>query len=153
MLNPRMLVAVGVSGLLSAGCGSVGFHGQQTPFGAPEVNRPLITPHAIPAGTQRGAGTRIVCRTSGNGDGWIAIDYLENGEGCATSAKTGRGHPYALVVDYHPYAIGDVLEVCGDEMVPAGWTVEQWLDPDGRCPPDHRSSEDQKTVKRIRRVN
>lgn len=140
-------------GMASVACGSVGFQGQKTPFGAPETNRPLITPRAVPAGTQRGAGTRIVCRTSGMGSGWIAIDYLAQGEGCDVSAKTGRGHPYALVVDYRPYAIGDVLEVCGDQALPAGWMVEQWLDADGRCPPERRSSEDEKTVKRIRRVN
>lgn len=150
MLNSRMLL---IGAVVLAGCGSLGLRGQQTPYdGSLSPNRPFLAPHTVNGRGAIGGGTSVICRGGSSGY-WIAIDYLADGQGCGTIAKkTTARYPYALVIDYRPYQIGATLEVCGDEVNPSGWVTDEWEVPDGRCPPDTPTDENQKTVKRIRRV-
>ncbi len=150
----RVVQLAVVAGLTA--CSSIGFRSQGTQFGvgAEPTSRPGVSPAAARSGTARPAETKRVCRSSGRAAGWIAIDYVD-GEGCGVAQTAGNAHAVAVLVDYRNLNVGSELEVCGDEHIPAGWTIDHWLDEsNGRCPDDAPKGDTaRRTVKRIRRLN
>jgi hypothetical protein len=149
----RRIVLVAAATAL-AGCSHVGFRGQQTPYGGSmtEINRPGVKT-AVGKSGSRTADAKQVCR--GNiENGWIAIDYLSDAQGCTAALKGGQPHPAALVVRYSGLNVGAELEVCSNEHIPTGWIQDGFVDDaDGRCPDDKPSGDAaRRTVRRIRRI-
>src|SRR5207253_3136538 len=138
-----------------AACSGFGLTGQRTPFGAGAT--PYTRPGMLTAVAKSGARTadsKCVCRNKVE-SGWIAIDYLADSDGCGVANQDVAAHPVALIVKYSGLNIGSELEVCSRERIPAGWTLDGWVDDaEGRCPDDHPSGNpDKRTVKRIRRID
>lgn len=137
---------------LSACAGiSVGAHKGPTYGGDLGPSPRMGTPTAVAlSGARDPSTTKQVCRASGREPGWIAIDYIA-GDGCVL--LKGDGHPIALVTNYARLPRGTELEVCADERIPSGWTLDAWPEQDGRCPPDRATDTPRRTVKRIRRID
>ncbi len=112
----------------------------------PRMPRPgtSVVPSAPP-----GANMQYVCR--GNvPSGWIAVDYLEDAEGCATSRSR---YSVAAAVRLTATPVNSSLEVCADQMIPRDWREVRLLPGDARCPSNKPDADPSRaTVREISRM-
>ena len=95
---------------------------------------------------------RYVCRGQVP-TGWIAVDYVESTEVCATGATTSYRYGTAVIVPLSNVGEGMTLEVCAAERVPTDFSHVRLIVAPDRCPAEKPSSTpDAATVREIMRV-
>jgi hypothetical protein len=67
--------------------------------------------------------TRRICRGGAWPSGWIAIAYESSSNECPRSTDR-ESYNVATIARYETQSIGQTLEVCADQSVPHGWTIE-----------------------------
>ena len=78
---------------------------------------------------------RYVCRGQ-TPSGWIAVDYIESNEVCATGATTTSRYNTAVIVPLANVGVGATLDVCAAERIPTNFSHVRVLFDADRCPPD-----------------
>jgi hypothetical protein len=113
-----------------------------------------VLPAGSPApGAGRAAGgTRRVCRTASRPSGWIAVAYVSASEGeCDGLAKADSGATAAVLTYYADRPIAATVEVCADEPVPRGWTIDDAAsEPSESCPGVERHGSSTYSIRRLR---
>jgi hypothetical protein len=140
-------LALGSVVLALAACQAVtGGPEARVPGDAPTPRLPRPGTNVAPASNTM----RYICRGQ-TMNGWIAVDYVDDAEGCSTSRMRNG---VAVVVPLAKTAVGQSLEVCADERIPNGWHQIQVIVGDPRCPPSRMDSDNasKATVREIRRT-
>jgi len=111
---------------------------------------PVGAPTAV-AGREAG-GVRRVCRTGSRPSGWIAVAYVTAGEGdCPAVARSDSSASVAVLTYYADLPLQAVLDVCADEPVPKGWTVDDTAaDANDSCPGVARNGTSTYRIRRVR---
>jgi hypothetical protein len=141
-------VPIGLLGVAVVGaCSAVQLRGPTGGSSGP-FQRPPVEPSVVRSGSPAGAEVRRVCRGTSPG-GWIAIDYIADTLSCPASARRGREHGTAVIVNYRGAQVGEELSVCADAHTPRNWIRVGPVPGDSRCPGAAKS--DEPTVMVIRR--
>lgn len=98
-----------------------------------------------------GMAEQRVCRTSSVPRGWITVAYERSANACPARVAGDSSANAAVIVRYASAPINTRLDVCADQVTPAGWTTvrDEAVEDAGACPGAARSG--QITVRRIRR--
>lgn len=98
------------------------------------------------------SGRQTLCRSTPYPRGWVAVDYVEGGSTCGSSA----GEPYAAVVLQRlaPLPEGTVLTICTGQIVPINWQreSEEGSVSGGQCPRNPGDTGTGPTTMQIRRI-
>ena len=99
------------------------------------------------------SGHQTLCRSTPYPRGWVAVDYVEGGSTCGSSA----GEPYTAVVLQRlaPLPEGTVLTICAGQSVPINWrreTEQEGLVSSRQCPRNPGDTRTGPTVMQIRRM-
>jgi len=99
------------------------------------------------------AGRQTLCRSTPYPRGWVAVDYVEGGSTCGSSAQ----EPYTAVVlqRLSPLPEGTVLTICTGQTVPINWqreTEEGLGVSSGQCPRNPGDTRTGPTIMQIRRI-
>jgi hypothetical protein len=91
---------------------------------------------------------QYVCRGK-ESTGWVAVDYIEDLEACASSRAR---YNTSVIVPLAKTVIGGMLEVCADQRIPPNWHRVQSTIGDPRCPTNKPTADvSQPTVMTIQR--
>ena len=147
MRASRVMFGACVLGLTQSGCSAVAVGGPSpTVPGAEPATR---IPRTTGSGKLGESNTmRYVCRGHVP-SGWIAVDYIDDAEGCATSRARNA---VAVIVPLRVTTIGATLEVCAEERIPRGWQEVQMIAGDSRCPPSKPVESTRPSIREIRRL-
>jgi hypothetical protein len=132
-MRPSAIVrAMSVLCLALAACNQARVEGGPTsriPGDGPRTRLPRQGSSVAPA-----SGTmRYVCRGQ-TPSGWIAVNYIEDNEVCATGATISYRYATAVIVPLKNVAIGGSIEVCAAERIPPNFSHVQLVAGDSRCP-------------------
>ncbi|HEX7980226.1 MAG TPA: hypothetical protein VF461_16570 [Gemmatimonadaceae bacterium] len=96
--------------------------------------------------------SRRSCRKGSRAAGWIAIAYVKGADGdCPGLAPRDSGATVAVLVYYANRPLDDVLDVCADERVPRGWTIDETdADASDACPGAERKGSSTVRIRRVR---
>jgi hypothetical protein len=96
-----------------------------------------------------GSGRQTLCRSTPYPRGWVAVDYVEGGSTCGSSAQ----EPYTAVVLQRlaPLPEGTVLRICTGQIVPSNWQRESEQEGLG-CPRNPGDTRTGPTTMQIRRI-
>ncbi|MFL5617176.1 MAG: hypothetical protein ACJ79A_02135 [Gemmatimonadaceae bacterium] len=121
--------------------GEDGIDGRVLPAGSPS-----------PGAGRAVGGTRRVCRAGSRPSGWIAVAYVSASDGeCDGLTKADSGATAAVLTYYADRPIAATLEVCADEPVPRGWTIDAATsDPSDSCPGVERHGSSTYSIRRLR---
>jgi len=154
-------------------CGCAGLQHSMTVRGGRPDPRPLTGPTAIANGREPGreagdelprpeasgttlptaAAERRVCRRSAWPRGYIAVAYVAGAQDCPAAKTRDDDYPVAILVAYTGRGVGAALDVCADQHVPGGWSVDTEAGGTEQCPGAARTGRDGgATTKRIRRI-
>jgi hypothetical protein len=100
------------------------------------------------------SGRQTLCRSTPYPRGWVAVDYVEGGSTCGSSAR----EPYAAVVLQRlaPLPQGTVLTICSGQTVPINWQREaeqEGVVSTGQCPRNPGDTRTGPTIMQIRRIS
>ena len=95
---------------------------------------------------------QTLCRSTPYPRGWVAVDYVEGGSTCGSSAR----EPYAAVVLQRlaPLPEGTVLTICTGQIVPINWQreSEEGSVSGAQCPRTPGDTRTGPTTLQIRRI-
>lgn len=99
------------------------------------------------------SGRQTLCRSTPYPRGWVAVDYVEGGNTCGSSA----GEPYTAVVLQRlaPLPEGTVLTICAGQSVPMNWqrdSDQEAMVTTGQCPRNPGDTRSGPTTLQIRRI-
>jgi hypothetical protein len=97
-------------------------------------------------------GSQRVCRNASRPSGWIAVAYVSaSADECAMRARSDSSAAVAIITFYADRPLGTVLDVCADEPLPRGWTIDE-ADGEGGdgCPGVERKGSSTFRMRRVR---
>jgi hypothetical protein len=130
-----------------------GLDGTLKPGASPGRGRQLPGGAAVGDDGRVDRESRRSCRKGTRPSGWIAIAYVKGvGEDdCPGLARSDSGFTVAVLVYYANHKLDETLDVCADERVPRGWTIDETeADASDACPGAERKGSSTVRIRRVR---